>query len=82
MSFHSRSAQQHQAHDSGFVHPLSSEITPRAAYEGRRDLFKLMATGAAGAALASWARARGLGAGRAPQQAGALPGASRRWPAP
>jgi hypothetical protein len=49
MSFHSRS---HRRDTSGFIHPLSSEITPRAAYEGRRDLLKLMATGAAGAALA------------------------------
>jgi hypothetical protein len=23
-------------HDDGFIHPLASEITPRAAYEGRR----------------------------------------------
>jgi methionine sulfoxide reductase catalytic subunit len=39
----------------GFIHPASSEITPRAVYDGRRDLLKLMATGVAGAALASWA---------------------------
>ena len=39
----------------GFDHPVSSEITPRAVYESRRDLLKLMATGAAGAGLASWA---------------------------
>ncbi|MGH9519518.1 MAG: protein-methionine-sulfoxide reductase catalytic subunit MsrP, partial [Terriglobales bacterium] len=36
-------------------HPLPSEITPRAVLEGRRDLMKLMATGVAGAAVASWA---------------------------
>ncbi|HZY16432.1 MAG TPA: protein-methionine-sulfoxide reductase catalytic subunit MsrP [Ramlibacter sp.] len=41
-------------HD-GFQHPVGSEITPRAAYEDRRQLLKWMATGAAGAALASWA---------------------------
>ena len=40
---------------SGFNHPLPSEITSRAAYQGRRDLIKLMATGAAGAAMAGWA---------------------------
>ncbi|MES2361980.1 MAG: protein-methionine-sulfoxide reductase catalytic subunit MsrP [Pseudomonadota bacterium] len=40
---------------SGFNHPLSSEITPQAAYRGRRDMIRLMATGAAGAALAGWA---------------------------
>ena len=37
---------------SGFNHPLASDITTHAAYQGRRDLIKLMATGAA---LASWA---------------------------
>ncbi|HXE22036.1 MAG TPA: protein-methionine-sulfoxide reductase catalytic subunit MsrP [Rhodoferax sp.] len=40
---------------SGLSHPLPSEITPRAVLEGRRDLMKLMATGVAGAAAASWA---------------------------
>ncbi len=39
----------------GFVHPISSEITPLAAYQSRRDLMRMLATGAAGAALASWA---------------------------
>jgi sulfoxide reductase catalytic subunit YedY len=40
---------------SGFSHPVASEITPQAIYEGRRDLLKLLATGVAGAGLASWA---------------------------
>ena len=40
---------------SGFNHPHSSDITPRAAYEGRRDMLRLMAGGAAGAAMAAWA---------------------------
>ena len=40
---------------SGFNHSVSSEITAQSAYQGRRDLMKLMATGAAGAALATWA---------------------------
>ena len=39
----------------GFNHPVSSEVTLASAYQSRRDLMKLMATGAAGAALASWA---------------------------
>jgi sulfoxide reductase catalytic subunit YedY len=39
----------------GFIHPVSSEITPREVYEGRRDLLKLLASGAAGSVLASWA---------------------------
>ncbi|MBC8057577.1 MAG: protein-methionine-sulfoxide reductase catalytic subunit MsrP [Rhizobiales bacterium] len=41
--------------DTGFNHLPSSEITTRSAYEGRRDLLKLLGTGVAGAALASWA---------------------------
>ena len=40
---------------SGFNHPVPSEITTQGTYQGRRDMMKLMATGAAGAALASWA---------------------------
>lgn len=40
---------------SGFIHPVSSEITSPAAYQSRRELLRLMATGAAGAALATWA---------------------------
>ncbi|VTU20977.1 protein-methionine-sulfoxide reductase catalytic subunit MsrP [Variovorax sp. PBL-E5] len=47
--------------DDGFIHPRSSDITPRSIYEGRRDMLKLLATGAAGAAMASWA-ARDAGA--------------------
>ena len=39
----------------GFDHPLASEITPQAASAGRRDMMKLLATGAAGAAMAGWA---------------------------
>ena len=39
----------------GFNHATSSDITPASAYQSRRDLIKLMATGAAGAALATWA---------------------------
>jgi sulfoxide reductase catalytic subunit YedY len=39
----------------GFIHPYSSEITPQSIYRERRDILKLLATGVAGAALASWA---------------------------
>jgi sulfoxide reductase catalytic subunit YedY len=39
----------------GFDHGVPSEITSQTAYQGRRDLIKLMATGAAGAAMAGWA---------------------------
>ena len=44
-----------KTHRDGFNHPLSSEITPPTLYTGRRDLMKLMATGVAGAAMATWA---------------------------
>ena len=44
-----------KTHRDGFNHPLSSEITPQTIYTGRRDLMKLMATGVAGAAMATWA---------------------------
>jgi len=39
----------------GFMHPASSEITSERLYRERRALIQLMATGAAGAALAGWA---------------------------
>jgi sulfoxide reductase catalytic subunit YedY len=39
----------------GFEPVPASEITPRAACEGRRDLLKRLGSGVAGAALASWA---------------------------
>lgn len=39
----------------GFIHATASDITPRGVYQSRRDMIRLMATGAAGAALASWA---------------------------
>ncbi|MDO8767417.1 MAG: protein-methionine-sulfoxide reductase catalytic subunit MsrP [Burkholderiaceae bacterium] len=44
-----------KTHNNGFIHPVSSEITPQGVYESRRDLMKLMAGGVAGAALAGWA---------------------------
>ena len=44
-----------KTHRDGFNHPTPSEITPPSVYAGRRDLMKLMATGVAGAAMASWA---------------------------
>jgi sulfoxide reductase catalytic subunit YedY len=39
----------------GFTHAVPSEITSQGIYQQRRDLIKLMATGAAGAAVATWA---------------------------
>ncbi|MES2979368.1 MAG: protein-methionine-sulfoxide reductase catalytic subunit MsrP [Pseudomonadota bacterium] len=44
-----------KTHDNGFDHAHPSEITPQRIYRDRRELIKLMAGGAAGAALAGWA---------------------------
>ena len=78
MSFHSRPVR--RSGDSGFIHPMSSEITPRAVYEGRRDLLKLMAGGAAGAALAGFA-SRDAGAQTVrPNKLAPLPGAKSAVP--
>ena len=64
-----------KTHARSFDHPLSSEITPQSTYQGRRDLIKLMATGAAGAALASWAGRQALAQGVAkPGKLAALAG--------
>ena len=41
--------------DSGRIHPVPSEITPREVFTGRRDLLRQVAAGAAGLTLASWA---------------------------
>jgi sulfoxide reductase catalytic subunit YedY len=60
--------------DQGFIHPHSSEITPRAGYEGRRDLLKLLATGVAGAAMASWAGREALAQVSAPGKLSPLKG--------
>jgi len=40
----------------GFDHGIPSEITPEAVYRERRALMKMWASGAAGAALASWSQ--------------------------
>ncbi|MET0312604.1 MAG: protein-methionine-sulfoxide reductase catalytic subunit MsrP [Burkholderiaceae bacterium] len=58
----------------GFIHPVSSEITTRAVYEGRRGMLRLMATGAAGAALAGWAGREALAQAARPGKLAALPG--------
>jgi len=64
-----------KSRDNGFIHPVTSEITPQAVYEGRRDLMKLLATGAAGAAMASWASREALAQTEKPGKLAALPGA-------
>ena len=69
-----------QSRKDGFVHPVPSEITPRSAYEGRRDMLKLLAGGAAGAAMASWAGreaiAQGAGLAKLPGAKSAVAGAT------
>jgi methionine sulfoxide reductase catalytic subunit len=62
-----------QTFGNGFNHRIPSEITPQSAYQGRRDMLKLLATGAAGATLASWAArdARAMGGGKLPALVGA-----------
>ncbi|WP_395700358.1 protein-methionine-sulfoxide reductase catalytic subunit MsrP [Aquabacterium sp.] len=54
----------------GFVHPTSSDITPRAAYEGRRRWLQQVAAGALGSTLAAWAARDAL----AQDKLAALPG--------
>lgn len=58
----------------GFNHALPSDITPRATYEGRRDLLKWLANGAAGGAMASWGgrQAWAQGSARVTQRPGKL----------
>jgi sulfoxide reductase catalytic subunit YedY len=68
----------HFLKDRGFVHPLSSEITPREVYEQRRELLKLAAAGGALALAGRQARAQTAGPGKlTPLHGGrsAVPGA-------
>ena len=64
----------HFLRDRGHDHRLPSEITPRGVYESRRDLLRLLAGGAAGAALAAWAQrdARAQMGGASAPRPGAL----------
>ncbi|MGZ5180845.1 MAG: protein-methionine-sulfoxide reductase catalytic subunit MsrP [Ramlibacter sp.] len=64
----------------GFNHSLSSEITPHAVYRQRREIMRLMAGGAAGAALASWAGRQALAQAQRPGKLAALPGAKSAVP--
>ena len=68
--------------DSGFDHPVASDITPREVFESRRTLLQQMALGAAGLSLAGWAardaRAQMKGPGvlaALPATPSAIPGA-------
>jgi sulfoxide reductase catalytic subunit YedY len=60
--------------DRGFVHPLASEITPRAVYEARRTLLKGAAAGAALGALPALAQTP------RPNKLAALPGGKSEVP--
>jgi sulfoxide reductase catalytic subunit YedY len=59
--------------DRGFVHPFSSEITPRAAYEGRRHWLRQVAVGGAGLAMASFGARDALALSPRPGKLAALP---------
>jgi sulfoxide reductase catalytic subunit YedY len=63
-----------KTHDNGFIHPVSSEITPQRAYAGRREMMKLLAGGVAGAALAGWASREALAQTQRPGKLAALAG--------
>jgi sulfoxide reductase catalytic subunit YedY len=64
-----------KTHNSGFIHPVSSEITSQGIYQQRRDILRLMAGGAAGATLAGWAGREALAQVAKPGKLAALPGA-------
>ena len=64
----------------GFCHPLSSEITPRTACEGRRDWLRALALGAAGTTLGAWAARDALANTGAPGKLAPLPGAKSAAP--
>lgn len=59
----------------GFSHPQSREITPQGVYQGRRDLMRWMAAGAAGGAMATWAQREAMAQTARPNKLAALPGA-------
>ena len=65
----------HHLRDPGFVHSLSSEITPRDVYTRRRELLKVLGGGAAGAVLAGWAAREAHAQGASAGKLAALPGA-------
>jgi sulfoxide reductase catalytic subunit YedY len=63
----------------GFDHGVPSEITNQNTYQGRRDLIKLMATGAAGVAMAGWAGREAMAQGVAkPGKLATLAGAKSK----
>ena len=67
--------------DNGYIHPCAGEITPRAVYEQRRAMLRLLAAGAGGAAMAGWAGRVALADQvRRPGRLAPLPGAPSAVP--
>ncbi|MBL8360859.1 MAG: protein-methionine-sulfoxide reductase catalytic subunit MsrP [Rubrivivax sp.] len=64
----------HLRKDRGHVHPVPSDITPRAAYEGRRVWLRQAATTAGGVALSMWAGIAANAQSSRPGKLAALPG--------
>jgi len=62
----------------GFDHPHSRDITPQGVYESRRRWLTLLATGAAGGALAAWAGRDALAQAARPGKLAPLPGVASR----
>ena len=66
-----------KSQNSGFDHPIASEITARGVYEERRRMLKHLATGVAGIGMAHWAAREALAQsavwGAAPGKLAALP---------
>jgi len=63
-----------RSHTQVFDHSVSSEITTRQAYLGRRDLIRALAGGVAGAALAAWATRDAMAQATRPGKLAALTG--------
>ncbi|HSV34069.1 MAG TPA: protein-methionine-sulfoxide reductase catalytic subunit MsrP [Ramlibacter sp.] len=69
-----------KTHRDGFIHACSSEITPQAVYQQRREILRLMAGGVAGAALATWATRDGMAQAARPGKLAALAAARSALP--
>ena len=66
--------------DTGFDHPVASDITPREVFESRRTLLQQMALGAAGLTLAGWAARDARAQMKGPGVLPALPAAASSVP--
>ena len=66
--------------DRGMAHPVTSEVTPRAVYEGRREWLGRVAAGAAGLTLSGWAARDALAVTTGPGKLARLPGARSAVP--